>query len=68
MTDETESSEPQKTRKGLQIDVPGFEAEVSESTAKTFMDHTGSSWRWVVKAFAFAVFWAGFCWGLSWLI
>lgn len=58
----------QPHRKGLQIDAPGFEAEVSEATAKSFMEHTGSSWRWVVKALAFSVFWMGLCWGLSWLI
>lgn len=63
-----ESVYGQKPRKGLQIDAPGFEAEVSEETAKSFMQHTGSSWRWVVKALAFSVFWCGLCWGLSWLI
>ena len=64
---EAEESEP-KSRKGFQIDAPGFEAEVSEATAKSFMEHTGTSWRWVVKALAFSVFWMGLCWGLSWLI
>ena len=69
MTTAEESAEQQqKPRKGLQIDAPGFEAEVSEETAKSFMQHTGSSWRWVVKALAFSVFWCGLCWGLSWLI
>lgn len=68
MTDNAEQSAEQKPRKGLQIDAPGFEAEVSEETAKSFMEHTGTSWRWVVKALAFSVFWMGLCWGLSWLI
>jgi hypothetical protein len=68
MTDDAKKPEQQQPRKGLQIDAPGFEAEVSEETAKSFMQHTGASWRWVVKALAFAVFWCGFCWGLSWLI
>ena len=70
MTDAEDNSEqqPKAPRKGLQIDAPGFEAEVSEATAKSFMEHTGTSWRWVVKALAFSVFWCGLCWGLSWLI
>lgn len=69
MTKAEESAEQQpKPRKGLQIDAPGFEAEISEATAKSFMEHTGTSWRWVVKALAFSVFWMGLCWGLSWLI
>jgi predicted Mrr-cat superfamily restriction endonuclease len=68
MTDDAEKPEQQQVRKGLSVDMPGFEGEVSEETAKSFMQHTGASWRWVVKALAFAVFWCGFCWGLSWLI
>lgn len=69
MTEADESNEQQRQpRKGLQIDAPGFEAEVSEDTAKNFLQYTGNSWRWVVKALAFSVFWCGLCWGLSWLI
>jgi hypothetical protein len=55
-------------KKGLGVDMPGFEADVSEETARTFLDHTGDSWRWVVVALAWSVFWGGTCWGLSWLI
>jgi hypothetical protein len=31
----------QPQRKGVRIDAPGFEGEVSEDTAQTFLDYTG---------------------------
>ncbi len=60
--------EQQKKDGGIDINLPGFEGSVDKETAQSFMQHTGASWRWVVKALAFTVFWCGFCWGLSWLI
>ena len=55
-------------RKGLQIDAPGFEAEVSEDTAQTFLDYTGGAWVWVVLSLALSIVVLAVCLGLSWLI
>ena len=59
---------PSPRRKGLQIDAPGFEAEVSEDTAQTFLDYTGSAWVWVVLSLALSIVVLAVCLGLSWLI
>ena len=55
-------------RKGVSVDMPGFEGEVSEDTAKTFMDHTGKSWNWVVVLFGVSLLILSICMGASWLI
>jgi hypothetical protein len=70
MTDQSEEKPKKKTpqKSGIQIDAPGFQGEVSEETAKSFLAYTGESWQWVVKAIAWAVFFGGTCWGLSCLI
>ena len=59
-------SSPRK--RGLQIDAPGFEAEVSEDTAQTFLDYTGTAWVWVVLSLALSIVVLAVCLGLSWLI
>ena len=55
-------------RKGLQIDAPGFEADISEETAQTFLDYTGGAWVWVVLSLALSIVVLAVCLGLSWLI
>jgi hypothetical protein len=54
--------------KGVRIDAPGFEGEVSEDTAKSFLQYTGRSWNWVVISVAVSIFFLALCLGLSWLI
>lgn len=57
-----------RNRRAIQIDAPGFEGEVSEETAQTFLDYTGSAWVWVVLAIALSIVVLAVCLGLSWLI
>ncbi len=71
MTDEPQHDKPRRQpsrRKGVVVDMPGFEGEVSEETAKTFMDHTGKSWNWVVILFGCSLLILSICMGASWLI
>ena len=73
MSDEQQPQKPQPRRssprrKGFQIDAPGFEAEVSEDTAQTFLDYTGGAWVWVVLSLALSIVVLAVCLGLSWLI
>ena len=58
----------QPQRKGVRIDAPGFEADVSEDTAKSFLQYTGKSWNWVVISVAMSILFLAGCLGLSWLI
>ena len=58
----------QTQRKGVRIDAPGFEADVSEDTAKSFLQYTGKSWNWVVISVAISILFLAGCLGLSWLI
>jgi len=71
--DEQQPKQPAKrqttrNRRAIQIDAPGLEAEVSEETAQTFLDYTGSAWVWVVLAIAISIVVLAVCLGLSWLI
>ncbi len=50
-----------KEGKIISVDMPGFEGEVSEDTAKTFMDHTGKSWNWVVVLFGVSLLILSIC-------
>jgi hypothetical protein len=52
----------------VRIDAPGFEADVSEDTAKSFLQYTGKSWNWVVISVAISILFLAGCLGLSWLI
>ena len=65
-------AQPERTRqpqrKGVRIDAPGFEADVSEDTAKSFLQYTGKSWNWVVISVAISILFLAGCLGLSWLI
>ena len=58
----------QTQRKGVRIDAPGFEGEVSEDTAKSFLQYTGASWKFVVVMFGLSMGFLALCLGLSWLI
>ena len=58
----------QPQRKGLRFDAPGFEGEVSEDTAKSFLQYTGGSWKFVVIMFGLSMGFLALCLGLSWLI
>lgn len=58
----------QPQRKGVRIDAPGFEGEVSEDTAKSFLQYTGGSWKFVVVMFGLSMGFLALCLGLSWLI
>ena len=58
----------QPQRKGVRIDAPGFEGEVSEDTAKSFLQYTGASWKFVVVMFGLSMGFLALCLGLSWLI
>jgi hypothetical protein len=68
MADEQPERPRQTQRKGVRIDAPGFEGEVSEDTAKSFLQYTGKSWNWVVISVAVSIFFLALCLGLSWLI
>jgi hypothetical protein len=66
---DTQPERPRQTqKKGVRIDAPGFEGEVSEDTAKSFLQYTGNSWNWVVISVAVSIFFLALCLGLSWLI
>jgi hypothetical protein len=52
----------------VRIDAPGFEGEVSEDTAKSFLQYTGGSWKFVVVMFGLSMGFLAVCLGLSWLI
>jgi hypothetical protein len=66
---DTQPERPRQTqKKGVRIDAPGFEGEVSEDTAKSFLQYTGKSWNWVVISVAVSIFFLALCLGLSWLI
>jgi len=76
MSDDEQRQQPkqpakrQTTRRqrAIQIDAPGLEADISEETAQTFLDYTGSAWVWVVLAIALSIVVLAVCLGLSWLI
>jgi hypothetical protein len=66
---DTQPERPKETqRKGVRIDAPGFEGEVSEDTAKSFLQYTGGSWKFVVVMFGLSMGFLAVCLGLSWLI
>ena len=49
--DEQQPKQPAKRQttrrqRAIQIDAPGLEADISEETAQTFLDYTGSAWVW----------------------
>jgi len=69
MADDQQQDDSKKAGKtGLQFDAPGLQAEVSEDTAKSFLQYTGKSWNWVVISVAVSIFFLALCLGLSWLI
>ena len=68
MGDAQPERQRQAQRKGVRIDAPGFEADVSEDTAKSFLQYTGGSWKFVVIMFGLSMGFLALCLGLSWLI
>ena len=64
MTDDTQERQPDDSG-GIELEPGGRRLRVGKDEAKTLLGYTGSAWRAVVYAIAFAITFLAICYGVS---
>ena len=64
MTDDTQQRQPDESG-GIDLQVGGRRLRMGRDEARTLLGYTGSAWRAVVYAIAFAISFLAICYGVS---
>jgi hypothetical protein len=64
MTDDTQERQPDNSG-GIELEAGGRRLRVGKDEARTLLGYTGSAWRAVVYAIAFAITFLAVCYGVS---
>jgi hypothetical protein len=64
MTDDTQERQPDDSG-GIELEAGGRRLRVGKDEARTLLGYTGSAWRAVVYAIAFAISFLAICYGVS---
>jgi hypothetical protein len=64
MTDDTQLDKPDDSG-GIELEAGGRRLRVGKDEARTLLGYTGSAWRAVVYAIAFAISFLAICYGVS---
>jgi hypothetical protein len=64
MTDDTQERQPDDSG-GIELQAGDKRVRVGKDEAKTLLGYTGSAWRAVVYAIAFAISFLAICYGVS---
>lgn len=64
MTDDTQPDKPDESG-GIDLQAGGRRLRMGRDEAKTLLGYTGSAWRAVVYAIAFAITFLAVCYGVS---
>jgi hypothetical protein len=64
MTDDTQPDKPDDSG-GIEFEAGGRRLRVGKDEARTLLGYTGSAWRAVVYAIAFAISFLAICYGVS---
>jgi hypothetical protein len=64
MTDDTQRDKPDDSG-GIDLQAGGRRLRMGKDEAKTLLNYTGSAWRAVVYAIAFAITFLAVCYGVS---